>query len=125
MVEAPAVDATQAMAFYSPGYESFKQGTLELTCKNCGLKFYLNQSDFKKLYEKQDWRGLAQNIIKVGYEFDLSYYYLGAAAKGLGLVEPSRVYFKKAKTLSETADSSCAHAKMIKCNDVDITSAAE
>ena len=125
LVEAPTVDATQAMAFYSPSYESFKQGTLELTCKSCSLKFYLNQSDFKKFYQKQDWRGLAQSIVKVGYEFDLSYYYLGVAAKGLGLAEPSRIYFRKAKALSGIADSSCANAKMIKCNDMDIAAAAE
>jgi len=121
LVEAPVVDATQLMAFYSPDYESFKQGTLALNCKNCSLKFYLNQSDFKKLYEKQDWRGLAQGIIKVGYEFDLSYYYLGAAAKGMGLVEPSKAYFKKAKELSDTLDASCTNAKMIKCGNIDIS----
>jgi hypothetical protein len=125
LLEAPAVDATQAMAFYSPSYESFKQGTLELTCRNCSLKFYLNQSDFKKLHEKKDWRGLAQNIIKVGYEFDLSYYYLGVAAKGLGLSEPSKVYFRKAKDLSALPDSSCAHAKMVKCTSVDVSTAAD
>ena len=125
LVEAPAIDATQAMAFYSPSYESFKQGTLELSCKNCSLKFYLNHSDFKKLQEKQDWRGLAQNVIKVGYEFDLSYYYLGVAAKGLGLAEPAKMYFRKAKALSETVDSSCAHAKMIKCNGVDVSILAD
>jgi len=125
LVEAPDVDATQAMAFYSPGYESFKQGTLELSCKNCSLKFYLNQSDFKKLHEKHDWRGLAQNVIKIGYEFDLSYYYLGVAAKGLGLIEPSKVYFRKAKELSGTLDSTCSNAKMIKCNGIDVSAAAD
>jgi len=125
LAEAPAIDATQAMAFYSSSYESFKQGTIDLTCKNCGLKFYLNQSDLKKLHDKQDWRGLAQNVIKIGYEFDLSYYYLGVAAKGLGLIEPSKIYFTKAKALSETPDSTCANAKMIKCNDIDIAASAD
>jgi len=125
LAEAPAIDATQAMAFYSSSYESFKQGTIDLTCKNCGLKFYLNQSDLKKLHDKQDWRGLAQNVIKIGYEFDLSYYYLGIAAKGLGLIEPSKIYFTKAKALSETPDSTCANAKMIKCNDIDIAASAD
>lgn len=123
LVAVPEVDATKAMAFYSPSYESFKQGTIELTCKSCGLKFYLNQSDFKKLHDSQDWRGLAQNIIKIGYEFDLSYYYLGEAARGLGLIEPSKVYFRKAKELSETLDSSCKNAKMIKCDEIDISAA--
>ncbi len=121
----PNIDATQAMAFYSPTYESFKQGTLELTCKSCSLKFYMNQSDFKKLHDKQDWRGLAQQVIKVGYEFDLSYYYLAVAAKGLGLAESSKAYFRKAKELSETVDFTCSHARMIKCNGVEVAAAAD
>lgn len=121
----PTIDTTQAMAFYSPDYESFKQGTLVLNCKNCSLKFYMNQSDFQQLHERQDWRGLAQLVIKIGYEFDLAYYYLAEAAKGLGLTESSKTYFRKAKELSETLDFSCSNAKMIKCKGVDITSVAE
>jgi len=121
----PNIDATQAMAFYSPAYESFKQGTLELTCKNCGMSFYINQSDLQSLHDKQDWRGLAQKIIKVDYEFDLSYYYLAMAAKGLGLIESSKIYFQKAKTLSVTTDFSCANAKMIKCKGIEIAAAAD
>lgn len=125
LMEAPKIDATQVMAFYSPSYESFKQGTIELTCKNCSLKFYMNQSDFKKLHDQQDWRGLAQNVIKVGYEFDLSYYYLAQAAKGLGFVEPAKVYFRKAKALSETPDLTCSKAKLIKCNGIDVSAIAD
>ena len=82
-------------------------------------------SEFKALNEKQDWRGLAQGIIKTGYELDLAYYYLAVAAKGLGLVETSKIYFRKAKELSENLDSSCANAKMLKCNDVDVAAMAD
>jgi hypothetical protein len=64
-------------------------------------------------------------VIKVGYEFDLSYYYLAVAAKGLGLIEPSKAYFRKAKELSQTLVSTCANAKMIKCHDVDVAAAAD
>jgi len=123
--ESPTIDTTQAMAFYSPSYESFKQGTMELVCKSCSLKFYMNQSDFKKMQENQDWRGLAQQVIRVGYEFDLSYYYLAVAAKGLGLINPSKVYFRKAKELSETLESTCSNAKMIKCNGVEVAATAD
>lgn len=120
LAEAPSVDSTQAMAFYSPDYESFKQGTLELSCKSCSVKFYMNQNDLKKLHDQQDWRGLAQKTIKVGYQFDLSYYYLAAAAKGLGLVDASKVYLSRAKELSESDETTCSKAKMIKCDGVDI-----
>jgi len=120
LTEATPVDASKALAFYSPEYESFKQGTMELSCKSCSLKFYLSQSELKTLYEKQDWRGLVQNVIKTGYEFDLAYYYLAAASKGMGLVEPSKIYFRKAKELSESQEFSCLNAKMIKCNGIDV-----
>jgi Zn-dependent protease with chaperone function len=123
--ESPSIDATQAIAFYSPDYESFKQGTFELSCKNCSLKFYMDQADLKNLHDKQDWRGLAQNIIKIGYQFDLSYYYLASAAKGLGLVDASKIYFRKAKDLSESEESACSKAKMIKCGDIDVATTAE
>jgi Zn-dependent protease with chaperone function len=120
VAESPTIDATQAMAFYSPDYESFKQGTFELSCKGCSLKFYMNQKDLKNLHDQHDWRGLAQRTLKVGYPFDLSYYYLATAAKGLGLVEASKIYLRKAKELSEGVDTACLKAKMIKCNDVEI-----
>lgn len=120
LAESPTVDATQALAFYSAEYESFKQGALELSCKSCSFKFYVNQADLKKLHDQQDWRGLAQSVIKTNYQFDLSYYYLATAAKGLGLVGASKIYFKQAKALSESVESTCSNAKMIKCNGVDI-----
>lgn len=124
-IAAPDLDKTKAMAFYSPSFQSFKDGTLQLDCKNCSLKFYMNQSDFKKLHDNQDWRNLAQQIIKVGYDFDLSYYYLAKAAKGLGLIESSKKYLLKAKELSETAEFSCAKAKMIKCDEIEINNLSE
>jgi hypothetical protein len=125
LVEAPILDKTQAMAFYSADYEAFKQGTFELNCKTCSVKFYMNQADLKSLHDKQDWRGLAQSAIKIGYQFDLSYYYLGEAAKGLGLIDTSKIYFRKAKELSGNDETTCLKAKMIKCNGVDIASVSE
>jgi len=50
---------------------------------------------------------------------------LGVAAKGLGLIEPSKVYFRKAKELSGTLDSTCSNAKMIKCNGIDVSATAD
>ena len=76
------------------------------------------------MHDKQDWRGLAQNVIRIGYEFDLSYYYLAVAAKGLGLQDSSKIYYKKALDLSESLDSTCIKAKLNKCNGIDIASNA-
>lgn len=113
------------MAFYSADYEAFKDGTLELSCKTCSLKFYMNQVELRRLHDTQDWRGLAQKTIKIGYQFDLSYYYLGAAAKGLGFIDSSKIYLKKAKELAGNDETTCQKAKMIKCNGVDIAAVSD
>ncbi len=120
--EKPTIDPTQAMAFYSQDYDAIKDGEAELKCTNCSFSFYLKHSDIKKLHAQQDWRGLAQKVIKVGYKFDLSYYYLGEAARGLGMKESAKVYYTKARELSASEDATCAKAKMIKCDGVDIAS---
>ena len=73
------------------------------------------------MHEKQDWRGLVQTIIKIGYEFDLSYYYLAAAANGLGLKVAADKYLVKANELSLIAKTSCESATMIKCTDVKVS----
>ncbi|MDO8961081.1 MAG: M48 family metallopeptidase [Methylophilus sp.] len=118
LVEPPVIDSTKAIAFYSADYDAFKQGNLEMKCATCSLKFYLNQKDLKVMHDKQDWRGLVQSLIKIGYEFDLSYYYLAAAANGLGYKESAEKYLTKAKELSAVEKTSCELAKMIKCTDV-------
>lgn len=64
LTEAPTVDVSKAMAFYSADYEAFREGTLELSCKTCSLKYYMNQVELRRLHDKQDWRGLAQKTIK-------------------------------------------------------------
>jgi Zn-dependent protease with chaperone function len=119
--EPPTIDSTKAIAFYSADYEAFKQGNLEMKCTTCSLKFYLNQKDLIAMHEKQDWRGLVQTLIKIGYEFDLSYYYLAAAAKGLGYNESAEKYLSIARNLSGTEKTSCETAKLIKCTDVKVS----
>ena len=118
-------DAGKALVFYSPKFEEFKKGTLELACADCSFKFYLSQSDLKKLYEKQDWRVLAQNVIKTDYKIDLSYFYLAAAAEGLGFNEAAKTYSAKAVELAATDEHACAKAKMIKCDGIEISAASE
>ncbi len=125
IAEKPTVDSTQALAFYSKEFDAFKDGKAELSCTGCSFNFYLKQSDLKKLHALQDWRGLAQKVMKVDYKFDLSYYYLGEAAKGLGMKEPAFIYYAKARELSGTEATACAKAKMIKCDDIDIANLSD
>lgn len=115
------LDAGRALAFYSPQLDQFRQGQLELNCtKECGLRFFMNQSDLKKLYAKQDWRTLAQTVIKLRYKIDLAYFYLSAAADGLGMTDAARVYAAKAAELAATEEFACAKGTMIKCDGMQI-----
>jgi hypothetical protein len=75
------------------------------------------------MYDKHDWRGLAQSLIKISYDFDLSYFYLAAAANGLGLKDAYDKYLIKAKELALTEEKACSKAKMIKCSGFDIENA--
>jgi hypothetical protein len=125
LVEPPAIDSTKAIAFYSADFDAFQQGNFEMKCTSCSFKFYLNQKDLKTMYEKQDWRGLAQELIKINYDFDLSYFYLAAAANGLGLKDAYDNYLSKAKELALTEEKACAKAKMIKCSGFDIENAKD
>ena len=123
--EKPApLDPGKALMFYSPQFEQFRQGKLELACTDCGFKFYRNQGDFKKYYEAGDWRMLAQSVIKVGYKLDLSYHYLAAAANGMGFTQAAGVYSAKAIELAATENFACAKGAMIKCEGIQIGSIA-
>ena len=117
----PKVDAGKAMVFYSPKFEAFKQGKLAMACTDCSFKFYLNQNDLKKHYANKDWRLLAQTVIKTDYQLDLSYFYLAAAADGMGFGEAAKAYSSRAIELAATEQYACGKAKMIKCDHVDVT----
>jgi predicted Zn-dependent protease len=121
LVDPPVIDPSKAIAFYSADYDAFIQGSLEMKCTTCSLKFYLNQKDLKTMNDNQDWRGLVHSLTKIGYVFDLSYYYLAAAANGLGFNESAEKYLSIAKELSASEKTSCKFAKMIKCTDVTVS----
>lgn len=121
----PTIAPGEAMAFYSSAFESFKAGTLDLTCETCGLQFYFNQKDLKTLLSKQDWRGLAYKVIHLNYKFDLSFYYLAQAAYGMHNPAAGDIYMARARELAQTAQYGCASAKMIKCGEISFDPSAQ
>ena len=120
--QAPAAD--EALVFYSEEFDRFKQGVFELSCSNCGLSFALSQSEYKKLYDQQDWRLLAQKVMKSNYKLDLAYFYLGKAAQGLGYDDAARVYLARANELSALEDSACADGLLVQCQEFDMSQAS-
>ncbi|HQN65530.1 MAG TPA: M48 family metallopeptidase [Methylophilus sp.] len=118
--EAPQVDPNKAQAFYSPEFAAFKAGKLEMSCTSCSLRFFMNQSDLKSMYEKQDWRSLIREVININHKADISYLYLGFAAEGMHYREAAKEYFRLAAELASTEEFSCAKSKLAKCGDFDV-----
>lgn len=123
-IEPPTIDHTKAIAFYSSDFESFKAGTLELKCENCGLKFYMNRGDLKSLQAKKDWRGLVYKLINMNYKFDLSYFYLAQAAYGMQNNAAGDIYMSMARDLNKSEKYSCTTAKMNPCGEIKIDNAS-
>ncbi len=125
LTEKPVVDASKALVFYSEDFDKFKQGSYELACGNeCALGFFSKQKDLKKHHDEKDWRQLATKVMKTRYKLDLAYYYLGAAAEGLGFDTAARVYFSMAAELAESEQHACSKGVMIKCEGLDIPALA-
>lgn len=122
---ASAQSGSQQLTFYSPEFDKFQQGSIELTCNTeCAAPFLLKRSSLKESHDNKSWRVLAMDTIKVGYRFDLSYYYLGTAAKGLGFDNAAKKYFEDALKLSENNDNSCAHSFILGCGEIEVTQAS-
>ena len=46
-------------------------------------------------FHGQDWAGLSQLVLQAGFDNDLSWYYLGASAEGLGYLPAAKIYFMR------------------------------
>lgn len=108
------------LAFYSDEMDRFEQGESELACTECSVAFFVKKTALQEAYGKADWRVLARETIKTNYRFDLGYFYLSAAAKGMGFVQASQKYLSKAGELAADKATACAAALMLSCNGIDI-----
>jgi len=57
---------------------------------------------------RQRWRDLAESLIRVNYQDDLTLYYLGRAAEGLGYPKAAASYYRQSMEFSGTSGS-CAY----------------
>jgi hypothetical protein len=64
----------------------------------CGLPcqdaWRANRSTALVLNETRQWRELAVLVMQIGYTNDLTYYYLGRAAEGLGFWDAAKTYYR-------------------------------
>lgn len=75
--------------------QKFVNGEL-IWLSHCGSAWGWERGDLRFLYKGEEWSQLAKHVIKVGCAEDLSYFYLGRSAEGLGLPNAAKVYYKRA-----------------------------
>jgi tetratricopeptide (TPR) repeat protein len=75
--------------------DDFKNGNARLGCGvNCAATFAYNRSTLKRYYDQDLWNDLAVNVLGIGYGSDISYFYLGRAAEGLGYITAADTYYR-------------------------------
>ncbi len=57
-----------------------------------------HRKQLRALFAAQNWKGLAQILIANSYGNDLSWYYLGRSAEGLGYPEAAAAYYRNARS---------------------------
>ena len=79
-------------------FNSFKQGVVRQTCGTpCSITWGTKRKKLRELHDRGEWTELATEVLRVGFEKDLPYYYLGRSAEGLKKYEAARIYYNIAK----------------------------
>lgn len=110
----PAIDESKAIALYSPRWEDFEMGRIELKGSNTP-GFVMKQRALKEMHDQARWRDLASTVMDLDHRLDLSYHYLGVAAKGMGFEGAGRKYLEKARQLGQDKATSCVKSYVISC----------
>lgn len=116
---APAPANLRPLSLVNPALQSFKSGEAVLKCENCSLGFSNRRDKLRAYYEQRDWENLAREVIDVGYVQDISWFYLGAAAEGMGLPFAPQ-YYRQAVVLAGQSDTHCKGRFADVCNGIDL-----
>lgn len=99
---------------------TFQKGELRLTCDTaCSGAWGYTRRRAKSLYENRLWTDLAVEVANVGHRVDLTYFYLGRAAEGLGYPNAAQTYFNLALANHYKCDSFIDN-----CDGIEVTSEA-
>jgi hypothetical protein len=86
------------------GLVLMQTGAPILSCRDaCLADWRREQPQAQQLAAAGQWRDLANLLIRVGYQDDLSLFYLGRAAEGLGFTAGAAAYYRQSTQLSGTA----------------------
>jgi hypothetical protein len=87
--------------------EQFRHGEVVLDCRvACAGNWNANRPELLRRYIARNWTGLADLVIRTGFQEDLAYFYLGRAAEGLGENEAALSYYRVAGALATGPDPS-------------------
>jgi hypothetical protein len=81
-----------------------RSGRPVLTCRDaCLASWRESQPQAQRLADAGNWRELAILVERVGYQDDLSLYYLGRAAEGLGYDSAAASFYRQSMQISGTS----------------------
>ena len=90
----------------------------------CRNAWRTNRTTALVMNEARQWRDLAVLVMQIGYTNDLTYYYLGRAAEGLGFGDAAKTYYQISVRLT-SAGITCAADGANYCNGQIFPAAAE
>ena len=76
----------------------FANGEITLECKTFSCAGYIGsvRKSFIEYDLEERWSKLAKEVIRSGWDEDLSYFYLGKSAEHLNMHDAALIYYKKA-----------------------------
>jgi len=121
--------ATQDPAQRMAAIDSTRAGTAVLSCGNdlsCALRWQNVRQTALQDAAAQQWADLAALVIGAGYNADVSWYYLGQAAQGMGSYDAARQYFNTAiGDAAAGGPAACAGGVVDLCNGVAVANDAQ
>lgn len=74
-----------------------QQGDARLTCGvGCSAAWGAGRRKARNLHENELWKDLAVHVAGVGFNGDITYFYLGRATEGMGYPEVANTYYRLA-----------------------------
>jgi len=109
--------ASGGVAVNAPDFQNkFGSGNIRLTCKlECSGTVGFARQKMRNLYNNKLWMDLAKEVSAIGFDNDQQYFYLGAAASGLGYRNAARTYF----ALASSTTSKCGGSPNV-CDGLNI-----
>jgi hypothetical protein len=89
--------------------KSLEGGNTRLNCQlSCAFSFGLSNKKLRQLHDTNNWDELIFEVVNIGFERDLSYYYLGRAFEGKGNLDAAEKYYKLGLATNKCNGNSCS-----------------